>query len=198
MLSLCFLVCTPGRSRLESPPVRVRSIERRTGVSRRKLGVLVAALLLGCQALGGGESTTGPTEGDLREETLREPGLPSDRGSMGATEGRLAMKPIYFDFDDSTLRGDAKERLRRNAELLRARSDTRIEIQGHCDERGTEEYNLALGQRRAEAAKRYLIDLGVRRSRVETKTFGEGMPAVRGHDETAWAKNRRDEFVALR
>jgi peptidoglycan-associated lipoprotein len=116
---------------------------------------------------------------------------------MGALEGQ-ALRPIYFDFDDSALRGDAKAALRRNAEVLQARSDMRIEVQGHCDERGTEEYNLALGQRRAEAARRYLIDLGIRASRIETKTFGEGMPAVRGHDESAWSKNRRGEFVGLR
>jgi outer membrane protein OmpA-like peptidoglycan-associated protein len=78
------------------------------------------------------------------------------------------------------------------------RSDVRIEIQGHCDERGTEEYNLALGQRRAEAARRYLRDLGISSSRIETKSFGESMPAVRGHGEAAWSKNRRDEFVVVR
>lgn len=165
---------------------------------KQALGVLVVLLVLGCQTKGGGGATSGPSEGDFQEEPGRASGLP-DRGYMGAvepSEGDLGT--IYFDFDDSALRADAVATLRRNAGILSGKPDARIEIQGHTDERGSEEYNLALGQRRAEAAKRYLLDLGVARSRIETKTFGEGMPAVRGHDESAWSKNRRDEFVVLR
>jgi peptidoglycan-associated lipoprotein len=107
-------------------------------------------------------------------------------------------KVIYFDFDESTLRADAQEALRFNAQIMRDNPDLRVQIHGHCDERGTEEYNLALGQRRAESAKRYLVDLGIRPARVNTKTFGEARPAVVGHNESAWAKNRRDEFAASR
>jgi peptidoglycan-associated lipoprotein len=159
----------------------------------RAIGVLAVGILLACQS--GGPTTTERPERPLREE----PGLPETPGTTGAVEPRAGqLRTIYFDFDDATLRSDAKDALRQNGDLLRSRSGTRIEVQGHCDERGSEEYNLALGQRRAESAKRYLMDLGIRASRVETKTFGESMPAVRGHDESAWAKNRRDEFVILR
>ena len=78
---------------------------------------------------------------------------------------------------------------------MKGQSSSRIEIQGHCDERGSNEYNLALGTRRAESAKRYLVDLGIPGGRVSTVSYGEEQPAVRGHNELAWAKNRRDEFA---
>ncbi len=109
----------------------------------------------------------------------------------------MQLATIYFTFDDASLLGDAKRALKNNAKQLK-KSGSRIEIQGHCDERGTEEYNLALGQRRAEVARRYLVDLGVSSARIETNSFGESMPAVRGHDESAWAKNRRGEFIVVR
>jgi peptidoglycan-associated lipoprotein len=79
--------------------------------------------------------------------------------------------------------------------VLQGASGVRIEIQGNCDERGTNEYNLALGKRRAEAARQYLIDLGIDSSRISTISFGEENPAVRGSTEAAWAKNRRDDFI---
>ncbi len=122
--------------------------------------------------------------------------MPDPPRSTASSELRL--DSIYFDFDDSTLRSDAKSQLREAAKAMRDQSLVRIEVQGHCDERGAEEYNLALGQRRAQSAKRYLTDLGIRASRIKTKTFGETLPAVRGHDELAWARNRRDEFVVVK
>ena len=165
---------------------------------RRPLSLLVLVLALGCQAFGGGESATGSRETLRDEARATDPGLPGgSRLARTTTPGLRDMRTIYFDFDDSALRSDAKEALRGNAGVLRDSPDLRIEIQGHCDERGSEEYNLALGQRRAESAKRYLVDLGVRASRIGTKTYGEAMPAVRGHSESAWSTNRRDEFVRL-
>ena len=161
----------------------------------RLLSLLVLALVLGCGTLGGGDSTT---RGGLQEEARADPGLPEgSRLGRSTAPGALGLRTIYFDYDDATLRADAKETLRKNAMALQDDSGLRVEIQGHCDERGAEEYNLALGQRRAETAKRYLVDLGVRASRVDTKTFGESLPAVRGHDERAWSKNRRGEFAHL-
>jgi peptidoglycan-associated lipoprotein len=102
---------------------------------------------------------------------------------------------VYFDYDDSTLRPDAREALRKNATFLKSNTGVAVEVQGNCDERGTEEYNLALGKRRAEAAKSYLVDLGVNSSRVATVSFGEEKPVAVGHDEASWAKNRRSDFV---
>ena len=103
-------------------------------------------------------------------------------------------RTIYFDFDRSDLRADAREGLQANAGYLKSNSSVQVTIEGNCDERGSNEYNLALGKRRAEAAYKYLVDLGVESSRMTTVSYGEEKPAVEGHNELAWAKNRRDDF----
>lgn len=105
--------------------------------------------------------------------------------------------PIYFDFDQSQLRSEAREELRRKADVLRDYPEVRVRIEGHADERGTVEYNLALGERRAHAARQFLIDLGIDPDRLTTVSYGEERPAVEGSNEAAWSRNRRDEFVPL-
>ena len=106
------------------------------------------------------------------------------------------LKTIYFDFDRSDIRSDEQPVLQGNAAAIQKHSDWRlITIEGHCDERGTEEYNLALGDRRATAAKNYLETIGVSATKLTTVSLGKSQPAVAGHDEAAWAKNRRDEFL---
>ena len=108
-----------------------------------------------------------------------------------------SLQPVYFDTDQAVLRADARVSLKDRAEAIRQHPELGIvNIQGHCDERGSEEYNLALGERRAVVVKRYLVDLGVSASRLETVTYGESRPAVLGHDETAWRYNRRSEFAS--
>jgi len=107
-----------------------------------------------------------------------------------------AFESIYFDFDKSDLSQDARSVLSKNAEiLLKNKPSIKIQIAGNCDERGSAEYNLALGERRAKSAQQYLITLGVAADRLSTISYGKEKPAVEGHDEAAWAKNRRDEFV---
>lgn len=106
-------------------------------------------------------------------------------------------EPIYFDFDRSELRPEAREILRGKAEVLRSFPEVRVRIEGHADERGTVEYNLALGERRADAARQFLIDLGLDSDRITTVSYGEERPAVEGQNEAAWSRNRRDEFVPL-
>jgi peptidoglycan-associated lipoprotein len=101
---------------------------------------------------------------------------------------------IYFDFDKSELKPAAQETLTKKASWLKANRDYSVRIAGHCDERGTNEYNLALGERRANSAAKYLIALGVGEDRISTVSYGEERPADTGHNEEAWAKNRRDEF----
>jgi peptidoglycan-associated lipoprotein len=101
---------------------------------------------------------------------------------------------IHFDFDQSELRDDSRAALDAKIPVLLANPDVNIRIAGHCDERGSVEYNIALGQRRAAAAKRYLSERGVAANRIETVSFGEGRPVAEGHDEDSWAQNRRDEF----
>ena len=101
---------------------------------------------------------------------------------------------IHFDFDKSDLRDDARATLDAKVPVLTANPDVTIRVSGNTDERGSVEYNIALGQRRAAAAKRYLTERGIAATRIETISYGEGRPVADGHDENAWAQNRRDEF----
>jgi peptidoglycan-associated lipoprotein len=105
------------------------------------------------------------------------------------------IRDINFDFDSSAVRADAREILRTNAALLQKHRFSSITIEGHCDERGTAEYNLALGQRRADETKQYLVNLGIQESLIQTVSYGKERPLDPGHDEEAWAKNRRAHFV---
>jgi peptidoglycan-associated lipoprotein len=105
------------------------------------------------------------------------------------------LRTVYFAFDSSELSPSAQSTLRDNAQWLKAHPNYRFVIQGHCDERGTIEYNLALGDRRGSAARDYLVSLGIERSRARVVTFGEERPAIQGHDESAWSQNRRAEFL---
>ena len=110
----------------------------------------------------------------------------------------LGLQTVFFDFDQFSLSGSARETLRRNAEILHSRPEILVEIQGNCDDRGSEEYNLALGEQRARSAKDYLVDSGVPRERISTVSFGESNPAAAGQSEQAWQLNRRDDFVPKR
>jgi len=107
----------------------------------------------------------------------------------------VMQEDIYFAFDKSTLTPAAQDNLLRKAEWLRENADATVTIEGHCDERGTNEYNLALGDRRAESAKAFLVDLGIDPMRMTTISYGEERPVDPRHTEEAWAKNRRDHFV---
>jgi peptidoglycan-associated lipoprotein len=105
------------------------------------------------------------------------------------------VQPIYFDFDKSFIRDDAKPVMKANAEWLKANPKVKIKIEGNCDERGTIEYNQALGQRRATSAKKYLTDMGIAASRISLISYGKEKPICKESDETCWQKNRRDDFV---
>ena len=105
-----------------------------------------------------------------------------------------AFNTVYFDFDKSDIRSDQRSDLNRNARLLNDNKNVRIRLEGHCDERGTNEYNQALGERRANAIKQFLTDYGISSSRITTISYGEERPASSGHNESAWSKNRRCEF----
>ena len=105
------------------------------------------------------------------------------------------LQPVFFDLDSSTLRDDARSTLDANAHLLRDNASTKIVIEGHCDERGTVEYNQALGERRAQAARDYLVQAGIAEARIQVISYGKERPFDPGHDEAAWAKNRRAHFA---
>jgi peptidoglycan-associated lipoprotein len=101
---------------------------------------------------------------------------------------------VHFDYDRSAIRSDAEQRLMQKVAVMRANPDVRIRIEGHTDERGSIEYNLALGQRRAEAARDFLVNFGIAANRIETVSWGEDRPLVRASNEEAWAMNRRGDF----
>ena len=107
----------------------------------------------------------------------------------------VLQEDIYFEFDKAILTTEAREMLTKNGKWLRINPDVVITIEGHCDERGTNEYNLALGDRRAENVRTFLVDLGISRSRMSTVSYGEERPADRGKGEAAWARNRRAHFL---
>lgn len=104
---------------------------------------------------------------------------------------------VFFGTDSSVLGGEAQDTLERQAKWLREFNDVNIVIEGHCDERGTREYNLALGERRANAAKQYLVGLGISASRVSTISYGKERPSVLGHSSSAWEQNRRSVSVVV-
>ncbi len=111
--------------------------------------------------------------------------------------GSSALQAIFFDYDAYNIRGDARSALEANADWLRQNPSSTIQIEGHCDERGTIEYNLALGEKRAAAVRKYLQRLGIDASRISTISYGEERPASSGTGESAWSANRRAEFVVL-
>lgn len=117
------------------------------------------------------------------------------KGGDVGTPASSPLKDIYFDFDRADLRPDARETLKVNAQWLKENPASTVQVEGHCDERGTAEYNLALGARRAQAAKDYLVTLGIAEQRISTISYGQELPVCREHNEECWQKNRHDRFV---
>lgn len=116
--------------------------------------------------------------------------------SAKATTQQSSFETIYFNFDQSDLSQAARDVLSKNAAaMLKAQPNAKIKIEGNCDDRGSAEYNLALGERRANSALKYLVNMGVSADRLSVVSYGKERPAVAGNDEAAWAKNRRDDFV---
>jgi len=109
-------------------------------------------------------------------------------------EENASLQDVFFDYDDYSLSAEARSKLAGDASYLKEMSGLRVTIEGHCDERGTVEYNLALGQRRADAARSYLMNLGIDADRLATVSYGEERPFDPGHDEAAWKQNRRAHF----
>ncbi len=162
----------------------------------------VVLLLSGCPKradLGDmGDSTATQSEEAVKQlKSIQEPpvaGAPS--AQQPVTAGKESpLKDVFFDFDKSTIHDDAKSSLNEDLQWLNANPTAQIVIEGHCDERGTAEYNLGLGERRAKAAKDYVMAAGINAKRIRTVSFGKERPFVPGHDESAWKWNRRAHFV---
>ena len=139
------------------------------------------------------EETTGFQERQPEAERVSE--SRSDLSERLNAQGIL--KPVHFDFDKYDLRADALRTLDTNSDRIKEYAQMRVRVEGHCDERGTVEYNLALGEKRARAARDYLVTRGVPAGRLRIISFGKERPVDSGHNEDAWAENRRAEFVFL-
>lgn len=126
----------------------------------------------------------------MEEQRLQDEAAQREQ-EMAAAKERFMSEDIHFDFDKSTLTPNARELLDNKAQWLKDNPDVSVVIEGHCDERGTREYNLALGERRASAVKNYLISKGIAASRIKTISYGKERPAVLGSNEWAWSQNRR-------
>ena len=137
-----------------------------------------------------------PTEVSVLPPPAKPPTLPE----VKVTDQTLVqisgyLKPAFFDYDKADIRPDARDALNADGDFLKKWATLKVTIEGHCDERGTREYNMALGQRRASAAKEYLVSLGVDASRLTTVSYGKERPFCTDHTEDCWQKNRRAHFV---
>ena len=132
----------------------------------------------------------------LFQQAIQDVGL-HQRPRETFTPASSPLKDVFFDFDRYDLSGDARTILRANSEWLKSNPSARVEIEGHCDDRGTNEYNLALGAKRAQSAREYLSTLGVAADRLSTISYGQEIPVCKEQTESCWRQNRRARFVVL-
>lgn len=143
--------------------------------------------------------TAPPVQGTINTSPQVVPAAPAQPELQSSSSEQLhsSLNKIYFNFDSAGLSESARSTLTKNAAILATKPTTKIRIEGNCDARGSSEYNLALGERRAKAAYQYLITLGVDPVRLSTISYGNEKPAVQGSDEASWAKNRIDQFTII-
>jgi peptidoglycan-associated lipoprotein len=161
------------------------------------LTLFAAALLVAACETAPEETAATDTGGAMVEQPAAQP-APAPTGPVPGSQEDLLLNVgdrIFFAFDRSDLNADSRATLEKLASWMTTYQNVTITIEGHCDERGTREYNLALGERRSDAARDYLVALGVDGGRVTTISYGKERPAVLGSNEDAWAQNRRDVFV---
>ncbi|HEY2934336.1 MAG TPA: peptidoglycan-associated lipoprotein Pal [Acidobacteriota bacterium] len=167
-----------------------------SGSLRLRAGQSATYTATAANRLGSASASTRVTVTEPVEPVVK----PAPSPDIGIEEiiSRGLIKDVFFDYDQHTLSSEAQQILQRDAEYLRKNSSASFILEGHCDERGTSEYNLALGDRRAQAVKEYLVSLGISASRLETVSYGEERPFASGHDEASWAQNRRVHFTLRR
>jgi len=170
-------------------------------ISSSKIAKVVAVVSLGAMLAMGCSSkkTTGVNDGTgatgIGDQGVGGTGTKGfDTGSLGSGE-KGPLSDIHFAYNEYTIEPQDGSVLRSNAGWLEKNGQSRVQVEGHCDERGSEEYNIALGAKRAQAAKDYLVTLGIASSRISTISYGKELPACLDHDESCWAQNRRDHFA---
>lgn len=178
-----------------------------SGVKGKAIFAVGVALFMGCSqqtASKPEETATAPKVGASKQEPAKKPAPAKtqasslealQKGTLGKGVEEGPLRDVNFDFDRYDLSAEARDILKGHATWLKTNPRSKVEIEGHCDERGTNEYNLALGAKRAESAKRYLIDLGISPGTLSTISYGEELPLCKEQIETCWAKNRRAHFV---
>ena len=160
------------------------------------MGMVCALAITGCKKRPKGAGLGGDNIGGINGSDVYGEGL-SDRIEGGAEDrGQFAASTVYFDYDSAQINESERSKIESVASSMKGGSGQVI-VEGNCDERGSAEYNLALGERRALAVRAYLVGLGVDGARIQTKSYGEERPVDPGHDEGAWSKNRRGEFVVV-
>jgi peptidoglycan-associated lipoprotein len=170
--------------------------------------VVLLAASLGCSSKPKPSHAPSATSPEPSSGPVGQPSEPTDitvspdaTGPDGAAVSvedmnrRGYLKDVFFDLDRSEVRSDQREALEQNAGWLRKHAEVRIVIEGHCDERGTAQYNMALGERRAQTVTDYLVALGIQPSRIQVMSYGKERPFAHGHDDQAWAQNRRGHFM---
>jgi len=167
--------------------------------SKTILAVALALTLAAC-----GSNTKKPTTSN---ETISNTKTEVDNGKNNGLNLELngdsdsnkagGLVTVYFDFNSASLRSDTKEALDKNVAFLKTNSSVKVQVEGHCDERGSVQFNLALGEKRAKSVREYLTSQGIEAGRVTTISFGKERPVTFGHDEEAWSKNRRANFVIV-
>lgn len=153
----------------------------------------VSLILVGC---GGTKEKSDGAEGGVGDDQIEA--MPISFDPMGSDSGNIpGLSSITFEYDKAVLTTEARRVLAENANWLSQNGNVNLQIEGHCDNRGSSEYNLSLGERRANSVKSYLISLGVQGQRLSVVSYGEEKPLEMGDTESAWAKNRRANFVPL-
>jgi peptidoglycan-associated lipoprotein len=186
MLACIALVSGCAKERIESRPTGLQA----------ETGAETEAPAKTSEELAAEEARKKAEEYELQQAEAEEAAEAARQAEEEARSADLSQlrERIHFDFDSYELKPQDREILKEKAAILRSRQDIELMIEGHCDERGTEEYNLALGERRARAAYEYLILLGISPDRMSIISYGEEKPLDPGHNEEAWAKNRRAQF----
>lgn len=145
------------------------------------------------------EAPVAPVVAPVAKEVVKETAAPmtAETKADQTEELKKELEKVYFNFDSANLSEQARKSLVVNADLLKKIAKGKIRVEGNCDERGSDDYNLALGEKRAKEAVQYLINLGIPAERLTAISYGKEKPVAKGHDEASWAKNRRDDFVVL-
>ena len=172
--------------------------------SKRWMALMAIGLVCVVAASGCKKKTTGSGTGadggigNVSGTDISGSGLGTRPGADAMEFGRNQFMSVYFDFDSAQVKESERSKVEAVAEALKKSSGVGVIIEGHCDERGSREYNLALGERRAMGVRTYLQSLGIDAARLQTKSMGKEKPVALGHDEESWAKNRRAEFVLFK